>query len=68
MASHPNWLPAWQPQGLQFISKNKIMRIANNDIAVVKKFTDEEVVVDWYAYDEERFLKDENGVYRFVKK
>jgi len=67
MASHPDWLPAWQPQGLQFISKNKIMRIANNDIAVVKKFTDDELVLDWYAYDEERFIKDEDGVYRFQR-
>lgn len=68
MASHPEWLPAWEPQGLQFISKNKIMRIANNDIAVVKKFTDEELVLEWYAYGTERFVKDENGVYRFEKK
>ena len=68
MASHPDWLPAWKPQGLQFISKNKIMRIANNDIAVVKKFTDDELILDWYAYDEERFIKDEDGVYRFQGK
>jgi len=67
MASHRAWQPAWQPQGLQFISKNKIMRIANNDIAVVKKYTDDELVLDWYAYDEERFKKDENGVYRLVE-
>ena len=66
-ASHPDWLPAWQPQGLQFISKNKIMRISNNDIAVVEKFTDEELVLKWYAYGTERFRKDENGVYRFQR-
>ena len=64
-ASHKDWLPAWQPQDLQFISKNKIMRISNNDIAVVKKFTDDELVLEWYAYGTERFKKDENGVYRF---
>ena len=65
MASHKDWPPAWQPQGLQFISKNKVMRISNNDIAVVKKFTDDELVLEWYAYGTERFRKDENGIYRF---
>ncbi|MDY6407186.1 MAG: hypothetical protein SPL08_00585 [Pseudomonadota bacterium] len=68
MASHKDWLPAWKPQGLKFISKNKVMRVANNDIAVVKKFTDTELILDWYAYDEERFVKDENGVYRLQEK
>ena len=67
MASHRDWPPAWQPQGLQFISKNKIMRIANNDIAVVKKYTDDELVLEWYAYGTEYFQKDENGIYRWVE-
>jgi len=68
MACHKDWVPAWKPQGLQFISKNKIMRISNNDIAVVKKHTDTELILDWYAYGEERFVKDEDGVYRFQEK
>ena len=68
MASHGNWPPAWEPQKLQFISKNQIIRIANRDIAIVKKFTDDELILDWYVYGTEYFKKDENGVYRFYKK
>lgn len=68
MASHKDWLPAWRPQELRFISKNKIMRASNNDIATVEKHTDTELILNWYAYGKERFLKDEHGVYRFQEK
>ena len=68
LASHEEWHPAGEPQKLQFISKNKIVRVASQDIAIVKKITDNELILDWYAHGTEYFKKDGNGVYRFYKK
>lgn len=64
-ASHKAWPPAWKPQKLKFISRNKILRVANNDMAIVEKFTKDELVLRWYSYGRERFKKDASGVYRF---
>ena len=65
-ASHKDWIPAWEPQAMQFISKDKIIHVANADVAFVKKHTDTELILDWYAHGTERFVKDKNGVYRFT--
>ena len=65
LASHGAWSADWQPQELQYISSNKIMRLETKDVVLVKNHTDTELILDWYSYGEERFIKDEDGVYSF---